>query len=74
MWFFKSDEAEEYRYKQRRKLNEDMRNVRLRQLAAQTNEDLDELWGGSDEEVFVFPFFSTSTVHLITLTSQMSTK
>ena len=56
MWFFRSEEAEEYRYKKRRKLNEDMRNARLRQMAAQTSEDLDELWGGSDEEVFAFPY------------------
>jgi hypothetical protein len=54
MWFFRSEEAVEYRYKKRRKLNEDMRNARLRQMAAQTSDNLDEIWGGSDEEVFVF--------------------
>jgi len=54
MWFFRSEEAVEYRSKKRRKLIEDMRNDRLRQMAAQTSDNLDELWGGSDEEVFSF--------------------
>jgi hypothetical protein len=56
MWFFASEEAEEYRSKKRRKLNEDMRDARLRQIAARTNENLEELWGGSDEEVFAFHY------------------
>jgi hypothetical protein len=56
MWFFRSEEAEEYRYKKRRKLNEDMRTVRLRQMAAQTGKNSDDLWGDSDEEVFTFPY------------------
>lgn len=66
IWFFGSEEAEEYRYKKRRKLNEDMRNARLRQIAAQASEDIEELWGGSNEEVFAFPFV-TNSAHLITL-------
>ena len=56
VWFFKREEAEEYRYKKRRKLNEDMRNTRLRQMAAQTSGNQDDLWGGSDEEVSAFLF------------------
>ena len=52
MWFFGSEEAVEYRYKKRRKLIEDMRNVRMRQMETQTNDNLDEIWGDSDEEVF----------------------
>lgn len=56
IWFFRSEEAEEYRYKKRRKLNEDMRNARLRLIAARTNENPEELWGGSGEEVLSFLF------------------
>jgi len=55
VWFLRSEEAEEYHRKKRRKLNEDMRNARLSQIAAQNSEDIDELWGGSDEEVFAYP-------------------
>lgn len=54
----------EYRNNKRRKLNEDMRNARLRQMQAQTSDNLDETWGGHDEEVFVFPCFIPNTVHL----------
>lgn len=59
MWFFGSEEAVEYRYKKRRRLNDDMRNARLRQMAARTSDNSDEIWGGSDEEVFDLPFFTT---------------
>jgi len=65
MWFFGGEEAEEYRRKKRRKLNEDMRNTRVRQIAARASENSDELWGGSDEEVFDFPFLQI-LYHLIT--------
>lgn len=73
MWFFGSEEAVEYRSKKRRKLIEDMRNDRLRQMEAQTSDNLEEIWGDSDEEVFAFPFLY-NFAHLITPPSQMSTK